>query len=72
MSCSDSALGGVLTPVGVVPPLGVPDLSRGLIMPLPSPGTGVVKPLGGAAAFGPSGECGMSSGARLGIVMRLA
>ena len=72
ISCSDSILGGVLTPVGVVAPLGVPEAPGGLIMPLPRPGCGVAKPLGGAAAFGPSGDAGMISGGRSGILIRLA
>lgn len=72
---SFSSLGGVLTPVGVVAPSGVPpkaDGPRGLVIPLPRPGLGVVNPLGGAAAFGPSGDAGMSSGGRLGILIRFA
>lgn len=41
-------------------------------MPLPRPGTGVTNPLGGAGAFMPSGEAGIISGGRSGILMRLA
>jgi len=69
MSFAESCSGGVLIPVGVAAPFASP---CGLIMPLPSPGTGVAQPLGGAADFGPSGEAGMISGGRSGILMRLA
>lgn len=72
MSCS-SPFDGVLTPVGVLPPPSDPSRPGcGLVIPLPRPGIGVANPLGGAAAFGPSGEAGMISGGRSGILIRLA
>lgn len=69
MSCSNSSFGGVLIPVGVEFPLG---FNRGLITPLRRPGVGVAKPLGGAAALGPSGDAGTISGGTSGILIRLA
>jgi len=72
ISFAESCSGGVFTPVGVAAPFGEPPRPLGLTMPLPRPGTGVAQPLGGAADFGPSGEAGMISGGRSGILMRLA
>jgi len=66
---------GVFAPTGVLPPSdgsGVPGFVLGLNVPAPSPGTGVVKPDGGAAAFGPSGDAGTISRGRSGILMRFA
>lgn len=72
ISCSNSSLGGVLTPEGVEVPLDVIAISLGLITPLRRPAVGVAKPLGGAAALGPSGDPGTMSGGTSGILIRLA
>lgn len=51
---------------------GVPSLVFGLSIPLPSPGIGVARLLGGVGWFASSGEAGMISGGRFGILIRLA